>query len=148
MLHFSSKSRFTWIIPRAISFGHQGFIFYSSNYIKLAMNSRDLSYSDCLSSEVHTWYMRGNIQQYYPHFLPLYILLYSTFLQFILIKCLMILLSTFPVTSCTAERSFSTLKLIKSSLLLYVHRDTLLDNEKVLDEFCRHHTGHLQITFS
>lgn len=60
------------------------------------------------------------------------------------------ILATLPVTSCTAERSFSTLKYLKSYLrnttsetrlnglaLLYVHKDILVNSEEVLNELAK-----------
>lgn len=64
-------------------------------------------------------------------------------------KLLQILVSL-PVTSCTAERSFSTLKYLKSYLrnsssetrlnglaLLYVHKDITVSSEEVLNELAK-----------
>ena len=59
---------------------------------------------------------------------------------------------TLPVTSCSSERSHSSLKLIKTSIhstmanerlsglaLLYIHRDIPTDIPDVIEEFsCRH----------
>ena len=55
---------------------------------------------------------------------------------------------TLPVTSCTAERAFSTLKLLKTYLrnsitddrltglaLMYIHPDISIDVETVIDRF-------------
>lgn len=60
------------------------------------------------------------------------------------------ILATLPVTSCTAERSFSTLKYVKSYLrnstaetrlnglaLLYVHKDMPVHSEEVLNELAK-----------
>ena len=68
------------------------------------------------------------------------------------IKALITVLCTLPVTSCSAERSFSGLKRIKSVLrsgmtnellsglaLLHVHQDIPIDVEEVIDEFSRRH---------
>ena len=67
---------------------------------------------------------------------------------------LLILAMTFPVTSASAERSFSALKRIKSYLRSTMHQDRLchlailsiertlsgsLDLEKVIDEFDEQH---------
>lgn len=60
------------------------------------------------------------------------------------------ILATLPVTLCTAKRSFSTLKYLKSYLrnttsetrlnglaLLYVHKDILVNSEEVLNELAK-----------
>ena len=66
------------------------------------------------------------------------------------IKALVTILCNLPVTSCTAKRSFSGLKCIKTVLrssmsdehlssltLLHMHHDIPIDIEKVIDEFSR-----------
>ena len=63
------------------------------------------------------------------------------------------------VTSCTAERSFSGLKRIKTALrssmsneclsslaLLHIHPDISVSIEEVLDEFSRRNPRRLQLT--
>lgn len=67
--------------------------------------------------------------------------------------------ATIPVTSCTAERSFSTLRLIKSFLrstmgenrlnglsLLSVHKNIKLDHEEVIQEYARKFDTRLRLT--
>ena len=73
---------------------------------------------------------------------------------FPLIICLLILAMTFPVTSASAERSFSALKRIKIYLISTMHQDRLchlailsiertlsgsLDMDKVIDKFDEQH---------
>ena len=71
---------------------------------------------------------------------------------------LITVLCTLPVTSCSAERSFSDLKRIKSILrssmtnerlsgltLLYMHQDIPIDIEEVIEEFSRRHPRRLQL---
>ena len=66
------------------------------------------------------------------------------------LNVLLQIFATLPVTSCTSERAFSCLKLIKNYLsstmgqtrlnglaALYIHKDIKLDFEKVIDEFGR-----------
>uniref|UniRef100_A0A1X7UVB9 HAT C-terminal dimerisation domain-containing protein n=1 Tax=Amphimedon queenslandica TaxID=400682 RepID=A0A1X7UVB9_AMPQE len=74
------------------------------------------------------------------------------------VKTLLIILFTLPVTSCLAERSFSSLKRMKtpyrstrtthrlSSLsLLHVHRDIEIDIEAAVDEFSIRYPRRLQV---
>ena len=68
------------------------------------------------------------------------------------IRVLITILCTFPVTSCSAERSFSGLKRIKSPLrssmgterltglaLLHFYRDINVNISEAIDEFARQH---------
>uniref|UniRef100_A0A1X7V6H8 HAT C-terminal dimerisation domain-containing protein n=1 Tax=Amphimedon queenslandica TaxID=400682 RepID=A0A1X7V6H8_AMPQE len=74
------------------------------------------------------------------------------------IETLLIILCTLPVTSCSAERSFSSLKRMKTPYrstmtthrlsrlsLLHVHRDIKVDIEAAVDEFSRRHPQRLQV---
>lgn len=64
------------------------------------------------------------------------------------IRTMLLILSSLPVSTSSAERSFSTLSLIKTWLrnrcgqnrltglaLLYVHRDIKIDRERVVDRY-------------
>ena len=75
------------------------------------------------------------------------------------IRVLVSMLCTLPVTSCSAERSFSAVKRIKTALrssmgtarltglaLLHLHRDIPLEISKVIDEFARRHHRRLKMT--
>ena len=75
------------------------------------------------------------------------------------IRVLLTILCTLPVTSCSAERSFSALKRIKTPLcttmgntrlsalaLLNVHRDIPIDVTAIIDEFSRRHPRRLQLS--
>ena len=75
------------------------------------------------------------------------------------IRVLVSMLCTLPVISCSAERSFSAVKRIKTALrssmgtaqltglaLLHLHRDIPLDISKVIDEFARRHHRRLKMT--
>ena len=68
------------------------------------------------------------------------------------------ILCTLPVTSCSAERSFSSLKRIKTPFrssmttqrltgltLLTVHRDIPVDITTAIDKFCRRHPRRLRM---
>ena len=74
------------------------------------------------------------------------------------IRCLLQLLATLPVTSCSSERSFSALKLVKDRqrsvmknsrlsglTLLQVHHDIPVDVGAVIDEFARRHPRRMQL---
>ena len=73
------------------------------------------------------------------------------------IRALLSILCTLPVTSCSAERSFSAVKRIKTALrssmgterltglaLLHIHRDIPLETSDVIDEFARRQPRRLQ----
>ena len=68
------------------------------------------------------------------------------------------ILCTLPVTTCSAERSFSGLKWVKTAFrtcmmterlsglsLLHIHRDVPIDTSGAIDEFCLHHPRRLQM---
>ena len=116
----------------------------------------DLPSVSALRSELHSWYTRWKstereygcaaltsslattlpkISEFYPN-----------------IKALITVLCTLSVTSCSAERSFSGLKRIKSVFrsgmtnerlsglaLLHMHQDIPIDVEEIIDEFSRRH---------
>lgn len=76
------------------------------------------------------------------------------------IQCLLHLLAVLPATSCTAERSFSTLRRVKTYLrstmgqdrlnglvLLHIHRNIDILPEEVIDKFAREHKRRLQLTY-
>ena len=86
------------------------------------------------------------------HTLPQVSLMYPN------VKALLLVLCTVPVTSCTAKRSFSGLKRVKTSLgsmmgnqrmsslsLLHVHQDIDINIEEVIEEFARRHPRRLQL---
>ena len=68
------------------------------------------------------------------------------------IRVLLLVLCTLPVTSCSSERSFSTLKRIKTYLrstcgnerltslaLMHIHRDVSVSSQEMVDKFARLH---------
>jgi hypothetical protein len=70
------------------------------------------------------------------------------------IRTLLWIFSTIPVTTCTAERAFSSLKLLKTFLRnrmtddrltglahLYIHNDLQIDPSEVLDRFASMHSN-------
>ena len=120
------------------------------------MYSDDLPCPISFKSEVHTWYLKWTTekQSHGSECLPtsLSFTLPHASCLFPSIKELLHILSTLPVTSCSAERSFSGLKRIKtvlrsttsnehltSTALLHIHRDIDIDIPKVIDEFARLH---------
>ena len=88
---------------------------------------------------------------------PPHYLLHSPKLHFSS-QVLLLILCILPVTFCSAERSFSGLKRIKTPLrstmgnerlsflaLLHVHRDIDINVEDIIDEFNRCHARRLQL---
>jgi hypothetical protein len=73
------------------------------------------------------------------------------------IRILLTITATIPVTTATAERTFSSLKLIKTYLrttmgqerltglaLLYIHRDIAVTVDEIIDSFARHCSRRLE----
>ena len=78
--------------------------------------------------------------------------------MFVNIRSLLEILCTLPVTSCSSERSHSSLKLIKTSIcstmanerlsglaLLYIHRNIPIDIPDVIEEVSRCHPHKLRL---
>ena len=127
------------------------------------MYQDDLPSPDCIESELHCWWMKWQreVREHGQASLPT---TPSQTLRHITtmypnIRVLVTILCTLPVTSCTAERSFSALKRIKTALrssmgtdrltglaLLHMHRDVPLDISEVIDEFARCHPRRLQMS--
>lgn len=68
------------------------------------------------------------------------------------------LLFLMSVSAASVERSHSRLKGVKTkkrsvmskdrlSLMLYVHRDLQLDNDKIMDKYVSNHPGRLQLAY-
>ena len=126
------------------------------------MYSVDLS---SLGSEVHNWYTKWKLEEVQNGVNSLPTALSSTLPRiscfFPNIKALVTILCTIPVTSCTAERSFSGLKRIKTALrssmsnnrltslaLLHIHADIPISIEDAIDEFSRRYPRRLQLSDS
>ena len=73
------------------------------------------------------------------------------------IRTLLIIVATIPVTTATPERTFSTLKLLKSYLrttmgqdrltglaLLYLHRSVNITVEEIIDAFARNRSRRIE----
>ena len=122
----------------------------------------DLPSPDCALEEIHCWWMKWNQSLANHGHTSLPKTLAQT-LQHISsmypnIKVLISILSTLPVTSCSAERSFSSLKQTKTSLrssmgterltglsLLHLHFDIPTNIDHVVDEFARRHPRRIQL---
>lgn len=95
--------------------------YVSSKVLELGtLYSEDLSHPNSLKSELHSWYIKWKDHETEHGFSSLPTSPYHTLPQvssmYPNIKALVIVLCTLPVTSCTAERSFSGLKRIKTPL--------------------------------
>ena len=122
----------------------------------------DLPFISSLQSELHSRYLKWKQQeQEHGHDslpkTPSLTLPHASAL-FPNIKVLLLILCTLPVTSCSAERSFSGLKRIKTTLrstmgnerlsglaLLHLHRDIDIRVEGIVDEFARRHPRRLKL---
>ena len=126
------------------------------------MYEGDLPSSECVSSEIHCWEMKWKSQLSEHGLSSLPSCPASALRQassmFPNIRAMASILCTLPVTSCTAERSFSSLKRNKTPFrssmttqrltgltLLAVHRDTPLNIEEAIDEFSRRHPLRLRM---
>ena len=126
------------------------------------MYGDDLPHPSSLQSELHCWHLKWK-QQEEEHgrcslpTTPSISLPHASSL-FPNIKVLLLILCTLPVTSCSAERSFSGLKRIKTALrstmgnerlsslaLLHLHRDIEINITDIIEEFSRRHPRRLQL---
>ena len=122
----------------------------------------DLPHSSSLPSELHCWHMKWKRQEkeHGQTSLPTspFLSLPHASAMFPNIKVLLLILCTLPVTSCSAERSFSGLKRIKTALrstmgngrltslaLLHLHRDIDISVSDIVEEFARRHPRRLQL---
>ena len=118
-----------------------------------------------LSIEIHNWYTKWKLEEKYHSSNSLPSALYSTLTKissfYSKTKALVTIRCTLPVTSCTAERSFSGLKHIKTLLrssmsneclssltLLHIHQNIPIYIEEVIDEFSRRHPRRIQLSDS
>ncbi|KAJ8682083.1 hypothetical protein QAD02_017875 [Eretmocerus hayati] len=101
-----------------------------------------------LKSEIEIWYAKWLREGYEPTFSAVDFLQHCDEDIFPTVHTLLRILVTIPYTAASAERSFSTLKRVKSWLrstmgesrlvglaLMNVHRDIMLDLERVLDRY-------------
>ena len=137
--------------------------YVSSKVLELgALYAEDLPHLNSLKSEFHSWYIKwkeheaehghSSVPTSLYHIFPHISLMYPN------IKALLLVLCTLPVTSCTAERSFSALKQVKTSLrstirnervsslsLLHIHQDIDINIDEVIEEFARRHPRRMQL---
>ena len=136
---------------------------YCSDLGPLAeMYAQDLPSPECLTSELHCWLVKWQRHEsnHGRSSLPksLSSALKQTSALFPNIAVLLRIMCTLPVTSCSAERSFSTLKRLKTPLrstmrtdrltnlsLLTVHRDITIDISEAVDEFCRRYPRRMEL---
>ena len=114
----------------------------------------DLPSANCIASELHSWKIKWNeqLEKHGESSLPtnLSLTLRNLSSMYPNISALIKILCTLPVTSCTAERSFSGLKRIKTPFrstmtnsrltgltLLHIHRDISIDIDAAIDDFAR-----------
>ncbi len=136
---------------------------YSSKVSQLVdLYKDDLPSPTCIESELHCWQMKW--EQYCKDHgdsslprSPTVTLKHAT-TMFPNIRALVSILCTLPVTSCSAERSFSGLKRIKTAVrssmtterltglsLLHIHRDIPVNIDVAIDEFCRRHPRRMEM---
>ena len=122
----------------------------------------DLPSAECVQSELHCWqtkwqkHLNEHGQPSLPSS-PMLTVSHATSM-FPNIGTLLRILCTLPVTTCSAERSFSGLKRIKTPFrsamttvrltgltLLNVHRDISVDISAAIDEFARRHPRRMKM---
>ena len=125
--------------------------------------TNDLPSPECLESELHCWQIkwRRELEDHGESSLPkdLTHTLRHISSMYPNITALVKILCTLPVTTCTAERSFSSLKRSKTPFrstmtntrltglsLLHVHRDIDINLEATLDKFARLYLRQMRMT--
>ena len=128
----------------------------------VATYEEDFPSPECFHSELHCWWMRWqqHCSEHGQSSLPTTVAqsLQQVSSMYPNIRALLSILCTLPVTSCSAERSFSGLKRIKTALrssmgterltslnLLHLHRDIEVDIQAAIDEFARRHPRRLKM---
>ena len=124
----------------------------------------DLPYPESVWSELHCWYVKWQTElrsTSTSNSLPKSLseaLVYASKQLFPNIKTLLTILCILPVTSCSSERSNSTLKMTKTRLrstmfngrltglmLMSIYRDIDISVDEVISEFSRKHRRRLQL---
>ena len=128
----------------------------------LELYQQDLPSPDCVESEIHSWWLKWqqHLSEHGSASLPqnLSDTLKSVNSMYPNTKALITILCTLPVTSCSAERSFSGLKRIKTPFrssmgterltglgLLHLHYDITVNIPAAIDEFARSHPRRMQL---
>jgi len=124
---------------------------------------KDLPSPGSLSSELHSWQHKWQRHQglHGPESLPTtpaMALQAASVMMFPNIMTLLTILCVLPVTTCTSERSHSSLKLIKSRLrstmtnvrliglaLMNIHRDIVVTPSEAINEFARRHPRKMEL---
>ena len=123
----------------------------------------DLPSPECLESELHSWKMkwRKQLEDHGGSSLPTSLIQTLTHVSSMYpnIHTLAKILCTLSVTTCNAERSFSSLKRSKTAFrstmtnnrligltLLHVHRDIPIDIEAAIDTFARMYPRRMRMT--
>ena len=126
------------------------------------MYQDDLPSPDSVLSELHYWQMKWqhHLREHGQTSLPVSptTAIRHTSAMYPNIRVLISILCTLPMTSCSAERSFSGLKRIKTAFrssmtterlsgltLLHVHRDLPIDIAASVDEFSGRHPRRMQM---
>lgn len=123
----------------------------------------DLPSPGSIFSEFHAWQVKWKKQldMNGPTSLPktpAEALKKASSLLFPNVRTILTILCVLPVTSCTCERSHSSLKTIKTRLrstmgnarltglaLMYIHRDVKISPEEIIDEFAKRHPRKMQL---
>ncbi len=131
---------------------------HSSNKLG-EMYKTDLPFPNTLETEFHCWITKWQKQSAeHGESSPTETIKQTSTAIFPNIRVLLAILCTLPVTSCSAERSFSGLKRIKTATrssmttsrltglsLLHIHRDIPIDIDTALDELSRRHPRRMQM---
>lgn len=127
------------------------------------MYQEDLPSPECTETELQSWKIKWQKQatDHGENSLPSNLVLTLTHLSSMYpnLSALVKILCTLPVTSCSAERSFSGLKRVKTSFrttmtntrltgltLLHVHRDIEIDLDSAIDSFARKNPRRMRMT--
>ena len=122
----------------------------------------DLPSPECIESEVHSWQIKWQkqLKEHGEASLPSspILTIRQVSSMFPNINALVRILCTLPVTTCSAERSFSGLKRVKTPFrstmtitrrsgltLLHIHRDIAVDIAAAIDEFARRHPRRMRM---
>ena len=123
----------------------------------------DLPSPECLESELHSWKIkwRKELEDHGDSSLPTSLLhtLRRVSSMYPNISALVKILCTLPVTTCTAERSFSSLKRSKTAFrstmtntrltglsLLHIHRDIPIDIEAAVNKLAMMNSRRMKMT--